>query len=172
MESRGFVHIYTGDGKGKSTAAFGLAVRALGHGRHVAIIQFLKKDKNYGEYKILSTLATMLQFGTGSFVDMKNPSPQEISSAKSGLDKSREIIFSGLYEIVILDEITVAMNLNLISEEDVIGLMTDKPNDVELILTGRGATKKMIETADLVTEMKEVKHYFKKGVKAREGIEF
>jgi cob(I)alamin adenosyltransferase len=114
----------------------------------------------------------MLQFGTGSFVDMKNPSPQEISSAKSGLDKSREIIFSGLYEIVILDEITVAMNLNLISEEDVIGLMRDKPNDVELVMTGRGATKKMIETADLVTEMKEVKHYFKKGVKAREGIEF
>jgi len=170
--NRGYNQIYTGNGKGKSTAAFGLAVRALGHDRNLCIIQFLKKDSEYGEFKMLSKVTEIMQFGTGKFVDFENPSNEDISCATEGFSKAKEAVFSKKYDMVILDEIAVAVSLNLITEEEVVDLMKNKPSEVELILTGRGATQKMIETADLVTEMKEVKHYFKKNVTAREGIEY
>uniref|UniRef100_A0A7C3J638 Cob(I)yrinic acid a,c-diamide adenosyltransferase n=1 Tax=candidate division WOR-3 bacterium TaxID=2052148 RepID=A0A7C3J638_UNCW3 len=169
---KGYIQVYTGDGKGKTTAALGLAIRALGKGKKVAIIQFLKKSDNYGEYLFLSPKITFLQFGFPHFIDPKNIKEEEKDLVNKGIEKSREIIFSGLYDIVILDEILVTVLFKMIDDKTIVEIMKNKPNDVELILTGRGATKSIIENADLVTEMKEIKHYFKKGVEAREGIEF
>ncbi|MGE3062094.1 MAG: cob(I)yrinic acid a,c-diamide adenosyltransferase [bacterium] len=170
--AKGYIHIYTGSGKGKTTAAFGLAVRSLGHSKRVAVIQFLKNDVNYGEVKFLSNSAAIFQFGSKKFVDPKNPTKDDIDLAKEALLKSREILSSESYDLVILDEIIVAASLKLISENDVLSLMKGKSESIELVLTGRGATERMINEADLVTEMKEVKHYFKQKVNAREGVEY
>lgn len=169
---KGYIQVYTGDGKGKTTAALGLAIRALGKGKKVAIVQFLKKSESYGEYLFLSEKITFLQFGFPYFIDPKNLKTGEIDLVKKGIEKSKEIIFSGLYDLVILDEILVTVLFKMVDESVIVEIMKNKPSDVELVLTGRGATKKIIENADLVTEMKEIKHYFKKGVNAREGIEF
>lgn len=169
---KGYTQIYTGGGKGKSTAAFGLALRALGHGKRVRIIQFLKRDENYGEYKMFSKLAEISQHGTGNFVDPKNPSAEDVSAAEKGFEEAKKSLMSGMYDIVILDEIIVAVSLNLIKEIEVVNLIENKPERTELVLTGRGATGGMVEAADLVTEMREIKHYFKKGVNAREGVEY
>lgn len=169
---KGYIQVYTGDGKGKTTAALGLAIRALGKGKRVAIIQFLKKNDSYGEYIFLSRKTTFLQFGFPYFIDPKNIKKEEIETINNGVEKTKEIIFSGLYDIIILDEILVTVLFKMVDESVILDIMKNKPDDIELILTGRGATKKIIENADLVTEMKEVKHYFKKGVNAREGIEF
>lgn len=169
---KGYIQVYTGDGKGKTTAALGLAARALGRGLKVAIIQFMKKGEDYGEYAFLSSHLTMLQFGSGRFVDPDNPSDEDISLAENGFEKAAELIFSGVYDVVILDEIITAAHFGLINEEKLMKLMKGKPENVELVLTGRGAGKRLIEEADLVTEMKEIKHYYKKNVIARKGIEF
>jgi len=169
---KGYIQIYTGEGKGKTTAAIGLAVRAIGGGKKVAIIQFMKKGEYYGEFVFMSKYTTMLQFGREGFVDIDSPPKEDIDLASSGLKEAEQMIFSGMYDIIILDEIVTAVEYGLLSEEQILGLMKNKPEEVELVLTGRGATKKMIESADLVTEMKETKHYYKKNVQAREGIEF
>ena len=169
---KGYIQVYTGGGKGKSTAAFGLALRAAGHSLNVRIIQFLKNNKSYGEYSVLSKMTKMSQHGSGKFVDPKNPSREDKLSAEEGFELAKKDVASGEYDIVILDEIIVASSLGLVSEEQVISLMKNKAETTELVLTGRGATERMIEEADLVTEMNEVKHYYSSNVKAREGIEF
>jgi cob(I)alamin adenosyltransferase len=171
---KGYIQVYTGDGKGKTTAALGLALRAAGYKHKVYIGQFLKGQK-YGELlsaKKLSPYITIEQFGRKGFIHVtKDPDEEDIKRAKRGLKKCLEAMLSRKYRIIILDEINVAVDLNLITEEEVHKFLDKRPEDVEIILTGRYAPPSFLKRADLVTEMKEKKHYYKKGVKAREGIE-
>jgi cob(I)alamin adenosyltransferase len=169
---KGYVHIYTGDGKGKTTAALGLSIRAAGAGMKVFIAQFIKKG-NYSEIKALknfSDLITVEQFGAGCFIKDK-PAAEDIKAARKGIEKIKSIVSSGNYKMVILDEANVAVKLGLFSVEDILDIIADKPEEVEIVITGRNADQRLIEKSDLVTEMKEIKHYFQKGVKARVGIE-
>ncbi|MCJ7618433.1 MAG: cob(I)yrinic acid a,c-diamide adenosyltransferase [Desulfobacterales bacterium] len=169
---KGYVHVYTGDGKGKTTAALGLSIRAAGAGLKVFIAQFLKNG-DYSEIKALkrySDLITVEQFGYSRFIRSK-PTPDDIECAQKGLEKVKSVIFSGNYKMVILDEANVAVKLGLFPAEDLLYIIANKPEEIEIIITGRNADQKVIEKADLVTEMKEIKHYFQKGVKARVGIE-
>lgn len=170
---KGFVQVYTGNGKGKTTAAIGLAVRAAGAGLKVFIGQFIKM-RDYSEIKALkerfSDLITLEQFGTGGFIGGK-VFPEHIQAAGQGLKRIKELMISGKYDVVICDEVNVAVSLGLLSVEDLLELLALKPENIEMVFTGRGADPKMIEAADLVTEMTEIKHYYKKGVNARTGIE-
>jgi cob(I)alamin adenosyltransferase len=169
---KGYIQVYTGNGKGKTTAALGLAIRAAGAGLKVFIAQFIKMGE-YSEIKALkrfNDLITVEQFGTGRFIKGK-PSASDIEAARKGLEKIKAVFASNQYNVVIMEEANVAAKLGLLSVEDMLEIMIDKPKDVELVITGRGADSRIIEKADLVTEMKEVKHYFQKGVKARIGIE-
>lgn len=171
---KGYIQVYTGKGKGKTTAALGVALRAAGHGLKTYIGQFLK-GQDYGELhsaRKLSQWIEVEQFGRKGFIHVtEDPDTEDIERARSGLKKCQEAMLSGKYAIVILDEINVAMHFHLISEKDVHDLLDEKPEHVEVVLTGRYAPKSLVNRADLVTEMKEVKHYHKKGVQAREGIE-
>ncbi len=172
--TKGLVQVYTGNGKGKTSAAFGLALRAVGRGLKVYIIQFIKGGFDYGELYAIKKLPNLKlkAFGHGRFITEKPPKEDDIRSAKKALDLARDIIESGEYDIVILDEINVALALELIKVQDVVDLAKGKPEHVELILTGRNVPQKIIDVADLVTEMREVKHPFKQGVPPRKGIEF
>lgn len=170
--SRGYTQVYTGNGKGKTTAAIGLAIRAAGAGLKVFIAQFIKMG-DYSEIIALqrfSDLITVEQFGFGCFTN-REPSVRDIEAAQKGLEKVKSVMAASEYKIVILEEANVAVKYDLISVQDLIDLIKSKPRDMELVITGRGAPSKVIELADLVTEMKPVKHYFKKGVAARVGIE-
>jgi cob(I)alamin adenosyltransferase len=173
--SQGMIQVYTGDGKGKTTAALGLACRAVGHGLKVCMIQFLKGNMEYGEIETAKKLApylTIKQMGRGCLLEKSNnPEPEDIAAAQEGVALAHEVLRGGDYDIVILDEITVAVDLGLIDTEAVLRLMDERPPHVELILTGRYATSEIIERADLVTEMVERKHYYQKGIQARPGIE-
>ena len=173
--SKGMIQVYTGDGKGKTTAALGLACRAVGHGFKVIMIQFLKGNLEYGELQTARKLApylTIKQMGRGCLLERKeHPEPEDIAAAQEAMALAREILRGGDYNIVILDEINVALDLGLIDKEAVIQLMDERPSHVELILTGRYAPSEIIERADLVTEMKEIKHYYEQGIPARMGIE-
>jgi cob(I)alamin adenosyltransferase len=172
--SQGMIQVYTGDGKGKTTAALGLACRAVGYGLKVFIIQFMKGNIRYGEVETAKRLIpylTIRQMGREYLVRRENPDPEDIQCAQEALSLAGEIIRGGEYDIVILDEINVAVDLGLVNKEEVLKLMDERPSHVELILTGRYAAPEVIERADLVTEMKEIKHYFPKGIQAREGIE-
>jgi len=173
-EFKGYIQVYTGNGKGKTTAALGLAVRAAGHKEKTFIGQFLK-GQDYGELhavKNLSPLITIEQFGrTGFYHVTKDPDKEDIQSARNGLEKCQKAMLSGKYRIIILDEINVAVYFNLLSEKDIHSVLDQKPDDVEIILTGRYAPDSFIKRADLVTEMKEIKHYYEKGIQARKGIE-
>jgi cob(I)alamin adenosyltransferase len=169
---KGFVQVYTGDGKGKTTAAIGLAIRAAGAGLKVYIAQFIKKG-DYSEIKALgrfSDLITVEQFGLGRFTNGK-PEPEDIKAAQEGLRRVEKLMQLNTYNVLILEEANVAAKLGLIDVQDLVNLIKSKPGDKELVITGRGASRRIIEHADLVTEMKAVKHYYKKGVKARIGIE-
>lgn len=169
---KGYVQVYTGNSKGKTTAALGLALRAVGAGHRVFIAQFIKKGIS-SEHKALerfNDLIEIRQYGTG-FIRTEKPMPTDIEAAKTGLYEVQEIIKAGNHDLVILDEINVAIFKKLISVEDALSLLDMKPSHVELVLTGRYAHEKIIEKADLVTEMKEIKHYFNAGVGARLGIE-
>jgi cob(I)alamin adenosyltransferase len=169
---KGYIQVYTGDGKGKTTAALGLAMRAYGAGLNVYIAQFVKGMK-YSEqetFRVLSERLTVKQYGRGCFIK-GDPTEEDVKAARSGLKEVREIMHSGKYQVIILDEANIATYYNLISVDDLLALIADKPDDIELIITGRRADPKIIEAADLVTEMKEIKHYYQKGVMAREGIE-
>lgn len=168
---KGYIQVYTGNGKGKTTACLGLAVRAAGAGLNVYIAQFLKNGE-YSEIKALSRFEniTIEQFGMGKFVK-GCPSEEEIAAGKAGYLKLCEILKQNKYDVVIAEEGNVAVMCNILTEKDVLDLMDMKPDNVELIITGRGATKRIIEKADLVTEMQEIKHYYQKGVIARVGIE-
>jgi cob(I)alamin adenosyltransferase len=173
--SQGMIQVYTGDGKGKTTAALGLACRAVGHGLKVFIIQFLKGNMEYGEIATAKKLApylTIRQIGRGCLLERsEKPEPEDIRAAQEGVALAREVLQNGDYDIVILDEITVAVDLGLVDTKTVLRLMDERPPHVELILTGRYAGSEIIERADLVTEMVEKKHYYQKGIQARMGIE-
>lgn len=169
---KGYIQIYTGNGKGKTTAAFGLALRAVGAGLEVYIAQFVKGIE-YSELKSVKRLSdsiTLRQYGLGFFVNRK-PNKEDIRVAREGLKEVREIMCSGMYDLVILDEANVAAYHKLFSVQDLLDFMRAKPENVELVITGRKADSRIIESADLVTEMKEIKHYYHSGVEARIGIE-
>lgn len=166
------VHIYTGTGKGKTTAAFGLAVRAAGAGLKVCIYQFIKGSP-YSENNIFDhiDMINIEQCGRGCFIKGK-PGPKDIECAERGFKKACASIHSGKYDLVILDEINIALKLELIKASEVIDMIKDKPSSVELVLTGRYCPKSLLKYADLVTEMRKVKHPFDKGILARKGIEY
>ena len=170
----GFVQIYTGNGKGKSTAAIGQAVRAAGFGLRTYIAQFMKEFpyNELNSLKHLSEWITIEQFGGDEFVYKKElPGPDELAKARKGLQTAAEKMYSKEYDLIILDEVIVAIYFKLIKTEDLIEIINNKPGNVELILTGRYCPEELIELADLVTEMKEIKHYYQKGIKSRGGIE-
>ena len=171
---KGLVQVFTGNGKGKTTAALGTILRAAGHGLRVFIVFFMKGKYDYGEFSTLSKLPNvdMASFGFRRLTDPANIKPEEIEQARLALAAAREAVLSGNYDLVVLDEVNVALGFNLIKLDEVIKLIKDKPPDVELILTGRYADTRLIELADLVTEMVKVKHPFDKGIKARKGIEY
>lgn len=172
LNTRGLIQIYTGDGKGKTTAALGLALRAGGQGMKVIIIQFIKGDRTCGEHLFAAQYHPfeIVQLNTG---DSFTQSLEELrSTTEQTLAFAEKTILGGGYDMVILDEIFVAVNKGLVSTEQVLSLMSKKPESMELILTGRGAPKEIIEQADLVTEMVAVKHPLIKGIKARRGIEY
>lgn len=171
---QGLVQIFTGDGKGKTSAALGNVVRALGHGLRVYIVFFMKGDYPYGERNTLSQLpnVTVASFGQEEFVDPRNIKLEQIANAGQALSAAREALISCNYDIVILDEVNVAAAFKLISVDDVIQLINDKPRNVELILTGRKADPRLIQLADLVTEMVKIKHPYDNGIPARKGIEY
>ena len=171
---KGLVQVYTGNGKGKTTCALGLTVRAAGNGIPVAIVQFLKGWDFYGEIKGLSYLpgVTLERTGRAEFVRKTGPLPEDYEEARRGLAKAREFIMDETHELVILDEINVALNYGLISVRDVLEVIKNRPEGVEVVLTGRNAPEKILEAADLVTEMQEIKHPFQAGIKARKGIEY
>ncbi|MDD5156071.1 MAG: cob(I)yrinic acid a,c-diamide adenosyltransferase [Candidatus Omnitrophica bacterium] len=166
------IQVYTGNGKGKTTAALGLALRACGAGMKIYICQFLK-GQEYCELLALKKFKNIKieQFGTGCFV-RKSPTQKDIALAKEALRRINEILKGKEYGVVILDEINVALSLNLLKLNDVTRLLRTAPTKIELILTGRNAHPQILKLADLVSEIKEVKHYFRKGVKARKGIEY
>ncbi len=168
------IHVYTGEGKGKTTAAFGLAMRALGSGKKVVVVQFLKGRKDVGEYKLGNKLQGMEvhQFGRLDFVDPLKPLPIDFELAQEGLKFARKQMEENPPDLLILDEINVALKFGLLKLGDVLALMRKAPKSMELVLTGRYAPQEVIEKADLVTEMKEVSHPFAEGVPAREGVEF
>ena len=172
--ARGLVEIFTGGGKGKTSAALGVALRALGHGLRVHIVFFMKGDFPYGEQKILSELhgVTFDRFGFQDFVDPANVKPEEKEEARKALEAARKAMLSLKYDVVILDEVNVATAWKLINLDDVIKLVRGKPEKVELVLTGRYADPKLIELADLVTDMVKIKHPYDKGVLSRKGIDY
>lgn len=168
---KGYVQVYTGNGKGKTTASLGLALRAAGAGLRVCIVQFLKKG-DYSEIKALSKFEniTVEQYGRGSFVK-GNPSEEDKSAGARGYQRLCNLLKKNEHDLVIAEEGNVAVMCKLFSEADLLALMDMKPANMELVITGRGATQSVMDKADLVTEMKEIKHYYKQGVMARVGIE-
>lgn len=170
----GLLQIYTGNGKGKTTAALGLALRALGHNWRVAVVQFMKGDPKYGEIQALKQFPScrILQFGRDVLVNLDNPDPQDIALAKQGLAAVQQILQENTCDLLILDEINVALALKLVTEKEVRDILSKRPPTMEVVMTGRYAPQWLVEMADLVTEMQQVKHPFEKGIDAREGIEF
>lgn len=171
---RGLVMVITGNGKGKTTAAFGQALRAVGQGYKVCIIQFMKGRK-YGEVLAVERYLpdiTMIQSGLDSFVMRNNPAQADIELARQGFAKAKEVIQSKKYDMVILDELNVATDFALIPEQAVLDLILNKPPELDLLLTGRYASDKVKELADMVSDVAEIKHHYYDGVKERAGIEF
>jgi len=172
---KGLVQVFTGSGKGKTTAALGAVIRAAGHGFKICVIFFIKGESSGGEYSTLARLPNVKvqSFGLRQFIYKNNAvNPEEKAQAQAALAAAREAIVSGGYDLVVLDEINVAVYFQLIEPDEVLQLIKDKPPHVELIMTGRNADSRIIEAADLVTEMVKIKHPFDKGTKARKGIEF
>ena len=174
---KGLIIINTGNGKGKTTAALGTAFRALGHGFNVYMLQFIKGSWKYGELEAAKKFDNFILEPMGKgFVNLgaKEPDPEDIELAEATLRKAKEIIQSGKYRLVILDEVLYALSYNLIKVENILDILKNKPENVHVILTGRGADKfpTLLEIADLVTEMKEIKHPYQKGITAQRGIEF
>ena len=170
----GLIQIYTGNGKGKTTASLGLAFRAAGHGLKVFVIQFMKGQTVYGELAAAAKLAPFLtieQVGSPQFVDKNSPSEEDFSLARRAFERARSLLLSGEYDLVVMDELNCAVDFGLIPVEEVKEMIRNKPFHTELVMTGRGAHPDIIEMADLVTEMREIKHYFNQGQPARVGIE-
>jgi len=166
------IQVYTGNGKGKTTAAFGLALRAAGAGRRVYICQFCK-GKHYSEHASLKKIKNIKveQYGTTCFI-RRAPLKNDIKLAQAGLEAARKAIHSKHYSLVVLDEINVALKLKLINLEDLLSLIKETPKTIELVLTGRSAHPEILKISDLVSEIREIKHYYKKGIRGRKGIEF
>lgn len=171
---RGCVEVLTGDGKGKTTAALGTVLRALGHNLRVCVVVFMKGDYPYGEWNVLSKLpgVKVATFGFRDFTDPGNVRPEEKEQAGQALDYARKAMLGGEYDLVVLDEVNVAAAWKLIEPDEVVRLVKDRPAGVELILTGRYADPRVIEMADLVTECRKVKHPYDEGLLSREGIEY
>ncbi len=171
----GLVMVYTGNGKGKTTAALGLALRSIGHGHKVGIVQFMKGSKKYGELQATDAyLANLviIQSGLETFVNRQKPAQLDIDLAQRGLQKAREMAICDEYNLLILDEVNVAIDYGLLTVEELIALIKEKPPSLNLVLTGRGLVPELAELAHLVSEVVEVKHHYTSGVEAREGIEF
>lgn len=167
--------VYTGDGKGKTTAALGLAMRAIGHGFKVFMVQFMKGDET-GEIttveKYLGGQMKVVQSGAPAFVNPGAPSDEDIALAGKGLALARDAVLSGDYDLVIMDEANVAMDYGMLPRSGVIELLKQKPAWVDVVITGRGAPREIVDLADLVSEVKEIKHHYRQGIEAREGIEY
>ena len=172
----GYVQVYTGDGKGKTTASLGLVMRAAGYGHRSCIVSFLKGDPNYGELRFLrermEDLVDWHLAGRMNFVDPANPDPADIAIAREGFTIAQQAVASGEYHLVVCDEINVALHLGLLDTADVLDLLRTRPKHVEIVLTGRDASPEIMDAADLVTEMRQVKHFYEAGIPARRGIEF
>jgi 3-hydroxybutyryl-CoA dehydrogenase len=169
----GFVQLYTGDGKGKTTAALGLVLRALGHDLHVAVLQFMKANPTWGEIVMLRRLGVeVVQCGLDHWVIKGDATTEDLAAAAAGFARARDLVMSGEYDVVVLDELVTALFFELVALDDVLALMRARPAHVELVITGRRAPDELVEAADLVTEMVPRKHYYDAGVEAREGIEF
>jgi len=172
-EALGLLHVYTGQGKGKSSAALGLALRAWGQGLRVCVIQFMKSTEYSGEYKAVKKLKDieLRQFGTGHFL-LEEISSQDIEMAREGMDFAHGILTSGQFDVVILDELSVAIHFGLVDLDVVLEMIDARRPGVEVVVTGRKAPPELVERADYVTEMVEVKHPFSRGIQARKGIEY
>ncbi|MDH7517283.1 MAG: cob(I)yrinic acid a,c-diamide adenosyltransferase [Candidatus Thermoplasmatota archaeon] len=170
--NKGLVHVYTGPGKGKTTAAIGLGVRAAGAGLKVIMIQFMK-GRRYSEIDVIEKIPnfTVIQYGRDEFVSKEKPEQIDIDLAKKGFEYAKKVIKEGKYDMVILDEINVAVDYNLINVKDILKLVDEKPEKIELVLTGRYAPSELVKVADLVTEMLEIKHPYQEGMLARKGID-
>ena len=175
MKQPGLIQVYTGNGKGKTTASLGLALRAVGHGFRVLMIQFMKDNEKYGETKSVTCLPGLevVKAGRDVFVDLKNPDPIDKKLARDGWERARAAILSREYQVVILDELNVAMATGLLPIEEVAAFLRDNQRQqVEIVLTGRYAPQAILDMADLITEMQEIRHPFQAGVPARQGIDF
>mgnify|MGYP001163492206 FL=1 len=177
MSEKGLVIVYTGNGKGKTTAALGMALRAVGYEHKVCMLQFIKGSWHYGEMdssKKLEPNFELIPVGKGfvGILDDNSPREEHEKYAAEAVKICREKIFSGKYDVVILDEVNYAINLDLIDVQDIIKIIKEKPFELDLVLTGRNVREEIVELADLVTEMKEIKHPFKSGIKAKKGIDF
>ena len=177
MSEKGLVIVYTGNGKGKTTAALGMALRAVGYEHKVCMLQFIKGSWHYGEIdssKKLEPNFELIPVGKGfvGILDDNSPREEHEKYAAEAVKICRNKIFSGKYDIVILDEVNYAINLDLIDVQDIIKIIKEKPFELDLVLTGRNVREEIVELADLVTEMKEIKHPFKSGIKAKKGIDF
>lgn len=176
-KDKGLVIVYTGDGKGKTTAALGMALRSAGHGKKTLIVQFIKNFQNYGELKFVRKYDCGIEIksmGKG-YVQIKGdkfPFEEHVKSAQQALRFAKEKILSKEYDIIVLDEINIALDKNLLTMDQVVELIQHKPPSLHLVLTGRNAPKKLIQFADLVSEVKEIKHPYKKGILAQKGIEY
>ncbi|MEI7500553.1 MAG: cob(I)yrinic acid a,c-diamide adenosyltransferase [Bacteroidota bacterium] len=170
---KGFIQVYTGNGKGKTTAALGLALRAFGAGKKVFIAQFVK-GMSYSEIEAIHKFLpgiSIVQFGLDCFI-INTPTDKDLKAARFGLSEVSKIISSGDFDLVVLDEACIAIHYNLFTVDELLGLLKSKPESMEIVITGRYAPAELIEFSDLVTDMNEVKHYYKLGVEARKGIEF
>lgn len=175
MERTGLVQVYTGDGKGKTTAALGAALRAVGHGWRAVVIQFLKGGGLTGELAAAARLApelTIVQYGTGELIIGRAPTPGEIALAREGLAAAERIMAQGAARLVVLDEIAAAVNLGLLEAEAAVRAVNGRAPTVEVVLTGRGMPARLLELADLVSEIRAVRHPYERGIPAREGIEY
>ncbi len=170
---KGVLLVVTGNGKGKTTSAFGTALRGLGHGFKVAVIQFMK-GRIYGELAVLRDRlgVDVYQFGRNAFVDPKKPDPLDLELARQGLDKAWEIVRAQQHDLLILDEIIYVTSYDLLPENEVLALARARPRWMDLILTGRGASAELIELADTVSDVREIKHHYKKGIESRAGMEY
>ena len=170
---RGIFLVITGNGKGKTTSGFGCALRALGHDFRVAVIQFMK-GRIYGELEVLrdGLHVDVYQYGRNAFVDPKRPDPRDLELARAGLDKAWEIVRGGEHDLLILDEINVVADFGLVPVEEVLDLARKRPRWMDLIATGRNAPAPLVELADTVSEVREIKHHYKKGIESRAGMEY
>ena len=171
---QGLIQIYTGDGKGKTTCALGLALRAVGQGFKVFMVQFLK-TADTGEVQAAQRLApdfAIESFGTPGFPRLREPDPETLTAARKAFDRARQVILAGKHDLVILDEVNLSLAYGLVPITEMLEVLRQRPSHVEVVLTGRNAPAELVDLADLVTEMRPVKHYFEAGVKARRGIEW